>query len=627
MQDCSQYRYLGKINSPKQLKTLDQDALLCLNAEIRDFLIRRVNENGGHLASNLGVVELTVALHRVFDSPRDHIIWDVGHQCYIHKILTGRLSQFDTLRMGGGLSGFTKRSESEHDPFGAGHSSTSISAALGFAMTDKLSGSDAYSVAVIGDGAFTGGMVHEALNNVDKNLRLIIVLNENEMSIAKNTGRFANTLAHIRRGKAYFKAKKVTRNVLKGIPLLGKHLFRVVKRVKMGVKNFLYGSNYFEDLGLTYLGPVDGNDMLAVETLLREAKKLDESVIIHVKTKKGLGYQPAEQSPTAYHGVSPTGKSSQKPNFSKICGQVLTELAKENDRICAITAAMGDGTGLETFHRAYPERYFDVGIAEEHAVTFGAAMAANGYIPVFAVYSTFLQRAYDQVIHDVALQDLPMVLCIDRAGISQADGATHHGIFDVAFLSHIPGVRIYTPITADGLTLSLKTAIKDRSPTAIRYPNGREHDDVLTRFYPNGAYEDIDVRAWQTEGADCIIVTHGKIVREAIKAVEALKEKGIRAGILLCEYIKPYDALAARVAELIGNADTPIVFLEEEIRAGGFGMMLSDAMARRGTLPKHTVMAIDDNFVVQTKNEAVYTTAGLDAQCISNTVAALINKF
>lgn len=624
MLTVNEYQYLGKINSPDQLKALDPDALLTLNCEIRDFLIKRVSENGGHLASNLGVVELSVALHRVFDSPHDHIIWDVGHQCYVHKMLTGRLDQFDSLRRGGGLSGFTKRSESEHDPFGAGHSSTSISAALGFAMTDRLSGSDAYSVAIIGDGAFTGGMVHEALNNVDKNLRLIIVLNENEMSIAKNTGRIANTLAHIRRGKAYFNAKKVTRNAVKGIPLIGKHLFRIVKRAKMGIKNALYGSNYFEDLGLTYLGPVDGNDMLAIETLLREAKKLDESVIIHVKTKKGLGYQPAEQSPTAYHGVSPTKKSSEKPNFSKISGQVLTDLAKDNHRICAITAAMGDGTGLETFHKAYPERYFDVGIAEEHAVTFGAAMAANGYIPVFAVYSTFLQRAYDQIIHDAALQNLPLVMCIDRAGISAADGATHHGIFDVAFLSHIPGVKIYTPVSADGLALSIKTAVKEDCPVAIRYPNGREHDDVLTRFYSDGAPETIDVRTWNTQGAQCIIVTHGKIVREAIGAVELLQEQGIRAGILLCEYIKPYDKLADRVANLIGNPATPIVFLEEEIRAGGFGMMLSDAMRRQGTLGAHAIMAIDDHFVVQTKDESVYTTAGLDAECIANTVKELI---
>lgn len=624
MQDTSKYQYLGKVNDGETLKSLDEQAILCLNKEIREFLIERVSENGGHLASNLGVVELTVALHRVFDSPKDHIIWDVGHQCYVHKLLTGRLDRFDTLRQSGGLSGFTKRSESAHDPFGAGHSSTSISAALGFAISDRLAGNDAYSVAVIGDGAFTGGMVHEALNNVEKNLRLIIVLNENEMSIAKNTGRFANTLAHIRRGKAYFSAKKVTRNVLKSIPLIGKTLFRAVKRVKMGVKNFLYGSNYFEDLGLTYLGPVDGNDAGAIEALLREAKKLDESVIIHVKTKKGLGYQPAEQAPTAYHGVSPAKKTSQKPNFSKVCGQVLTDLAAQNDRICAITAAMGDGTGLEAFHQAYPDRYFDVGIAEEHAVTFGAAMAANGYLPVFAVYSTFLQRAYDQVIHDVALQDLPLVLCIDRAGISAADGATHHGIFDVAFLSHIPGMTIYTPVTADGLALSLKKAVAANAPVAIRYPNGREHNDVLSRFYPSGAYDDVDVRAWNTEGAQCVIVTHGKILREAIKAVEALQEQGIRAGILLCEYIKPYDKLASRIAQLIGNPETPIVFLEEEIRAGGFGMMLSDAMARQGALPRHAIMAVDDNFVLQTKNESVYTTAGIDADCIVNTVHNLV---
>ena len=626
MQQSEQYQYLGKVNHPDALKALGEKEILALNAEIRDFLIKRVSENGGHLASNLGVVELSVALHRVFDSPKDHFIWDVGHQCYVHKILTGRFAEFDTLRQSGGLSGFTKRSESEHDPFGAGHSSTSISAALGFAMTDKLAGSDAYSIAVIGDGAFTGGMVHEALNNVDKNLRLIIVLNENEMSIAKNTGRFANTLARIRRRKAYFNAKKVTRNVLKGIPLIGKPLFHAIKRVKMGIKNALYGSNYFEDLGLTYLGPVDGNDAVAIEALLREAKKLDESVIIHVKTCKGLGYQPAEQSPTAYHGISPAKNSSEKPTFSRVTGEVLTELAKENARICAITAAMGDGTGLETFHKAHPERYFDVGIAEEHAVTFGAAMSANGYVPVFAVYSTFLQRAYDQVIHDVALQNLPFVLCIDRAGISAADGATHHGIFDVAFLSHIPGVKLYTPVTADGLMRSLQKAIGDACLSAIRYPNGREHDDVLECFYPSGAYADIDVRAWHTDRAQCVIVTHGKIVREAIKAANDLAEQGIRAGILLCEYIKPYDTLAARVAQLLPTSDTPIVFLEEEIRAGGFGMMLSDALAKAGNLPRHTIMAVDDNFVVQTQNESVYTTAGIDAACIARAAKSLLQS-
>ena len=624
MQDISKYQYLSKMSDLQTLGSLDEQAILCLNREIREFLIERVSENGGHLASNLGVVELSVALHRVFDSPKDHIIWDVGHQCYVHKMLTGRLDRFDTLRQGGGLSGFTKRSESAHDPFGAGHSSTSISAALGFAMTDKLSGSDAYTVAVIGDGAFTGGMVHEALNNMEKDLRLIIVLNENEMSIARNTGRFANTLAKIRRGQAYFKAKKVTRNFVKSIPVIGKPLFAALKRVKMGVKNFLYGSNYFEDLGLTYLGPVDGNDAAAIEALLREAKKLDESVIIHAKTQKGVGYEPAEQAPTQYHGVSPVGKTSQKPNFSKVCGQVLTELAEKDARICAITAAMGDGTGLETFHQAHPDRYFDVGIAEEHAVTFGAAMAANGYLPVFAVYSTFLQRAYDQIIHDAALQNLPLVLCIDRAGISPADGATHHGIFDVAFLSHIPGMTIYTPVTADGLALSIRKAVAANAPVAIRYPNGREHDDVLTRFYPNGAHEDIDVRAWNTKDAQCIIVTHGKIVREAIMAAETLAEQGIRAGILLCEYIKPYDKLAARISELTDDPVTPIVFLEEEIRAGGFGMMLSDAMARKGTLPRHTIMAVDDNFVVQTKNESVYTTAGIDSCCVINAIKSLV---
>jgi 1-deoxy-D-xylulose-5-phosphate synthase len=451
------YKYLNKINSPCDLKALSKNDIEPLADEIRRELVDIVTKNGGHLASNLGVVEMTLAIHRLFDSPHDHIIFDVGHQSYVHKMLTGRLPYMDTLRQAGGISGFTNRSESEYDCFGAGHSSTSLSASLGFAISDKLSGSDAYTVCVIGDGAYTGGMIHEALNNCRKDIRLIIIMNENEMSISKNIGRFAKHLSKIRSRSGYFSVKKATGIFLKKIPFVGKGLFRFALNVKKTLKNVLYGSNYFESMGLTYLGPVDGNDYFAVENILKEAKKLNESVVVHMKTQKGRGYAPAESAPDKYHGMSPQGaKKTEKKNFSSIMGEELTKMAEQDESICAVTAAMGVGTGLECFSKSYPERFFDVGIAEEHATTFAAGLAANGMKPFVAIYSTFLQRGYDSIIHDIALQNLPCVLCVDRAGLNAGDGATHHGIFDVAFLSQIPNLRIYTPITFGALKMAMQ---------------------------------------------------------------------------------------------------------------------------------------------------------------------------
>ena len=466
-------RYLPSIQSPADLRALPSDAIPGLCAEIRETLIETVSRTGGHLASNLGVVELSVAMHRVFDCPRDHMIFDVGHQSYVHKLLTGRYARFDTLRIGGGVSGFTRRSESEYDCFGAGHSSTSLSAALGFAQSDRMTGSDAYTVAVVGDGAFTGGMIHEALNNITPGLRLIIIINENEMSISKNIGRFALHMARLRRKAGYFKTKKGISRVLKHIPLVGDKLFCFARYTKKAFKNALYGSNYFEDMGLYYIGPADGNDYEAVEELLTEAKKLGDSVVIHLKTRKGKGYVPAEEDPGRYHGMAPAGKTSGE-NFSRRLGEILIAEATGDDRLCAITASMSEGTGLESFRAAHPDRFFDVGIAEEHAMTFAAGLAAGGYHPVTAIYSSFMQRAYDQVIHDIALQSLPVLMCIDRAGLNQADGATHHGLFDVSFLSAIPGVTIYTPATFAGLALSVHTALQSGTPAAIRYPNGGE---------------------------------------------------------------------------------------------------------------------------------------------------------
>ncbi len=608
------YQYLYTIESPDDVKALSPAECRVLEAELRDFLVEKVTKTGGHLASSLGVVELSVALERVFSTPHDHIIFDVGHQSYVHKILTGRRDRFDTLRRGGGISGFTKRSESEHDCFGAGHSSTSVSAAVGFAEADRLSGSDAYTVAILGDGAFTGGMVHEAFNNCDKNLRLIVVLNENEMSISKNIGHFAESLSKIRSSRRYFLTKQRTVKVLGKIPLLGKLLFRAMRATKRFLKNTLYGSNYFEDMGLYYLGPVDGNDGAAVEEILRIAKEQTSSVVVHIKTKKGKGYAPAEAEPDRFHGLSPEGDTT-TCGFSKAFGKSICALAEKDEDICAITAAMCSGTGLDGFKAAYADRFFDVGIAEAHAVTFAAGLAAGGKKPVVAVYSTFLQRAYDNIVHDVALQNLPVCFCIDRAGLNPADGPTHHGIFDVAFLSEIPNMTIYTPPTYAMLDRSLAIALASPHPTAIRYPRGSENEEVVKHFYADGAIRDPGVRFdfSKEDKLDALIITHGKIVSEALKAQALLKEKGLGVGIALLEVLKPYDRIAKEIASAMPEGEYPVFALEEEIRNGGMGMCLLDAWQDNREIH---IMALDDNFAEQTVDENIYKTVGLDAESI-----------
>ena len=591
-----------------------------LAEEIRAELVRIVSKTGGHLASNLGVVELTMAIHRVFDTPKDHVIFDVGHQSYVHKMLTGRYEQMNTLRQAGGITGFTNRAESEHDCFGAGHSSTSLSAALGFAVSDKLSGSDAYTVAVVGDGAYTGGMIHEALNNCRKDLNLIIIMNENEMSISKNIGRFAKNLAKLRTKSGYFKTKRITGSFLRKIPLIGKWAFWAVRGVKKMIKNVLYGSNYFESMGLTYLGPIDGNDYEAVESLLREAKKLDESVVVHLKTKKGKGFAPAENAPDYYHGMAPESQKKNADTFSTVMGKYITEKARSDGRICAVTAAMCDGTGLNAFKEGYLDKFFDVGIAEEHALTFSAGLAANGMRPVTAIYSTFLQRGYDNVIHDIALQKLPVTICVDRAGLNSSDGATHHGIFDIAFLSHIPNVRIYTPITFCALRACIDEAFSSNAPCAIRYPNGTEDEAIVNTFYPDGCKKIQGVRCDKscTDEADVIIITHGRIVKEAMIAQEKLSVQGIKVGIMLLERLKPYDITAELIVQMLPKK-SKILFLEEEIRAGGMGMNLSDHLLRNSYL-KHTdigILATNDSFVEKRNaGQSIYNAAGIDAEHI-----------
>ncbi len=619
------YQYLNRINSPDDLKNIDKGEILALNDEIRRFLVDNVSKTGGHLASNLGVVELTVALHRVFSTPNDHIIFDVGHQSYVHKILTGRADLFDTLRQPGGLSGFEKLGESEHDCFGTGHSSTSVSAALGFAEADLLSGKrDRYSVAIVGDGAFTGGMIHEALNNCKGNLPLIIILNENEMSISKNIGRFAYNLSKLRSARGYLKTKRLTRRVLTKIPLIGKLLFAALRKTKKFIKNLVYGSNYFEDMGLYYIGPIDGNDYEQLEVALVNAKAQGEATIVHIKTKKGKGYPPAEKNPCLYHSMpAEGGKNINKKSFSRIFGDTLCEMAKEDKSICAITAAMADGTGLVGFSREYPERFFDVGIAEEHALTFSAGLAAEGVNPFVAIYSTFLQRGYDNIIHDIALQNLPVKICIDRAGLNKGDGPTHHGAFDVAFLSQIPNMTIFTPITEEGLTKTLKVAKDYTSPVAIRYPSGFESDNIVENFYTHGfGTENIGLRSdiEPYTSPDVLIVTHGRIAAEAISAKKALNGKNISCGIALLEMLKPYDKTVENLLPYLPRTGGKIIFLEEEIKNGGMGMILVDRLLMDDLLKnynyKYKIMALDDSFAIQERCEDLYKTAKISADDI-----------
>ena len=632
MSDSKKTKYLSKIHSPSDFKAIPEKELDDVAKEIREELIRIVSHNGGHLASNLGVVELTMAIHKVFNTPHDHIIFDVGHQSYVHKMLTGRYEQMETIRTSGGISGFPKIEESEHDAFGTGHSSTSFSAALGFATADKLSGSDAYTVAVFGDGAYTGGMIHEALNNCQKDLKLIIILNENEMSISKNIGRFASNLSKLRATTGYIKTKRATGSFLNKVPLIGKHMFNVLKRIKMFFKNAFYGSNYFESMGLTYLGPIDGNNYEAVYKLLKEAKRLNESVIIHIKTQKGRGYDPAEAQPAKYHSMPSDSQKNTEKSFSVIMGEHLAKKAKDDEKICAITAAMSDGTGLNCFKDIHPDRFFDVGIAESHALTFSAGLAANGLKPCVAIYSTFMQRAYDNIIHDVALQNLPVTMLIDRAGLNLKDGATHHGIFDVAFLSHIPNIKIYAPISNKGLCASIDEAIASNSPCAIRYPSGVENKEAVKRFYPDENFNNISIKTdfsnEEKDDLNVIIITHGRIVSEAIKATQDM-EKEHKVGIILLEVLKPYEENIDKILNAIGKNIRAVLFYEEEIMNGGMGIILSEMM--KNQLLKrninYDILAVNDTFAAHSeKDQNAYQMANVDYKEVATRIKKLLNN-
>ncbi len=614
-----EYKILDSINSPDDLKRVSESNIPKLCSEMREFLVENVEKSGGHLASNLGVVELTVAIHRVFDSPKDHIIFDVGHQAYIHKIITGRKDRFSALREPGGLSGFTNIFESEHDAFGAGHSSTSISAALGFAEFDYLKKNDAYTIAVIGDGAYTGGMVHEALNNCRKDLKLIIVINENRMSISKNKGTFASYLAKVRISKGYRKWKSGTRSFIKHIPLINEPLKNVLSYTKNKIKRLIYSNNYFEDLGFYYIGPVNGNSYSTMEKALSEAKRLGKCTVIHVFTKKGKGYEPAEKSPDGFHSVT-----SGNPDTKTLHGVFADELIKlaENDSdITAVTAAMGIGTGLNAFGEKYPDRYFDVGIAEAHALTFSAGLAAAGLKPFVAIYSTFLQRGYDNIVHDIALQKLPVRIMIDRAGIAVADGATHHGIFDVAFLSHIPNIEIYAPVTYGSLCQAMSYAKNTSVPIAIRYANSAQKTEIKDKFYKNKNYYEIGVLADYEKGntPECVFVSYGNITSNVIAAQNLLRNENINSGIVLVEKLKPYDVSSKLLSEFIKGAKK-VVFVEEGIKNGGYAMITENILRENELISPEIsirIIAIDDNFVVPQEKCDIYDYIGLSPEKIA----------
>ena len=610
------YKLLDGINSPSDLKKLNKSDIPALSKEIREFLIDHTEKNGGHLASNLGVVELTLAIHKVFNSPDDHIIFDVGHQSYVHKLLTGRGDDFVNLRKPGGLSGFTKRDESIHDPFGAGHSSTSISAALGFAEADMLSGKKCYTVCVTGDGAYTGGMVHEALNNCRADLPMVIILNENGMSISTNKGAFASYLSRVRVSGGYRTLKSRTRGFLDRIPLVGKPARFVVSKIKELTKNIIYKPNYFEQLGLYYIGPVDGNNYDAICQALETAKQTAQTCVVHVKTQKGRGYSPAETSPDDYHSVS---ASKQESSYHSVMAERLTALAAGDEKILAVTAAMGIGTGLSDFGDKYPKRYFDVGIAEAHAMTFSAGLAASGYKPFVGIYSTFMQRCYDNIVHDVCLQRLPVRMVIDRAGLAPGDGATHHGIFDVAFLSHIPEMTLLAPASYESVASMIDFAAGYDGPIAIRYPNASENRPALDGM--RAISEDHLCRSYAdfAEAPDYVFITYGHTISRVREAERILSDAGHSVGVILLETIKPYRP-SAEIIYKLANGAKRILYVEEGIKNGGAAEITRGELISLGfdlTKTDYRILAIDDNFASPKEICDIYDYLGLTGEKIA----------
>lgn len=574
---------LDGINHLTDFRALNPDQLDELATELRELIVSTVSRTGGHLAPNLGVVELTLALHYVFRAPQDRIVWDVGHQSYVHKILTGRKQKFHTLRQFEGLSGFPNRNESEFDCFGTGHSSTSISAALGMALARDLSGEDRNVVAVIGDGALSGGMAFEALNQAGHlGRRLIVVLNDNEMSIAKNVGAMARYLSRLRTDPMYSRSKDEVESLLRRIPAIGPRVLGWIERVKDSVKYLLVAGMLFEELGFTYLGPIDGHNIPAMLNVFRQAQAVEGPVVVHVLTKKGKGYAPAETNPDKFHGVGPfdpvTGDTpaAVRISFTEVFGRTVVRLAEEDDRLLAITAAMTSGTGLGPFARRFPQRFFDVGIAEQHAVTLAAGLAVEGYRPVVAVYSTFLQRAYDQVLHDVCLQKLPVVFALDRGGIVGEDGVTHQGVFDLSFLRPIPNLVLMAPKDENEFQHMLKTAVEHDGPIAVRYPRGTGTGCALDQDFaplPIGRAQVL------REGDDIALIAIGSMVPMAVKAAEILAGRGIEAAVVNARFVKPLDEKCiCHYARRTGR----LITLEENVIAGGFGSAVQELLAGKG---------------------------------------------
>lgn len=563
---------LSTIDYPNNIKGLTDEQLKILCEEIRGFLISTISETGGHLASNLGVVELTVALHSVFNTPYDKIIWDVGHQSYVHKILTGRKNRFNTLRKLNGISGFPKTNESPHDCFNTGHSSTSISAALGIARARDLKKEKYSVVAVIGDGALTGGMAFEALNDAGRSsTNLIVILNDNEMSIDKNVGGLSSYLNRIRTQPIYFRVKKDIEHLLHKIPAIGKKVARTFEKAKDSVKYMILPGIIFEELGFKYLGPIDGHNISQLRKILTKAKNLEGPILIHVLTQKGKGYYHAEQNPHIFHGISPfdveTGeikKNSEEKDYSTVFGETLCELAQYNDKIVAITAAMPHGTGLYEFASKFPERFFDVGIAEQHAVTLAAGLAIEGMKPVVAIYSTFLQRAYDQILHDVCIQNLPVIFAIDRAGVVGNDGETHQGLFDLSYLSHIPNMTIVAPKDFNELKQMLKFAVEYNRPIAIRYPKGQEKKININKIQP----VEFGKAELLQQGNDLTIIAVGRMVHTGLNVAKELYKFGVKAEVINARFIKPLDA---KMILTSASKTKRVITIEDNVIIGGFG--------------------------------------------------------
>ena len=604
------YKILSSIKSPDDVKKLNDEQIDLLCAEIRECLIDTVSKNGGHLASNLGSVELTVALHRVFNSPTDAIVFDVGHQCYAHKLLTGRFERFNTLRKENGISGFMRPAESIHDPVTTGHSSNSVSAAYGIYKAKAILGEEGTAVAILGDGALTGGMAYEALNNAGAGKgNFIVILNDNKMSISRNVGALARYLAIIRSKPKYHKFKNRIATFLMHVPVIGRFLFNGAFASKTLLKNAIYHSNIFEGLGFSYFGPIDGHDEKRLEETLRIAKNQTRPSLVHVMTVKGKGYKPAEAKPNDYHGVSPFDATKGVPdtaseNFSSVFGETLCELAASDDKICAITAAMRASTGLSKFAQLYKNRFFDVGIAEQHAVTFAVGLARGGMKPVFAVYSSFLQRGYDQIIHDAAISNASVTFCVDRAGFVGEDGETHQGLFDVSFLSAIPNVKIYAPADYSELRLMLEKAVNEPGVSVVRYPRGTEnkvdcHTAADTPFSVFGS-------------SSTAVVTYGRTFSNAAEAAKQLEN----VSVIKLNTIHP---LPSELGDELAKYER-VFFFEEGIRTGGIGEQVGQLILDRRLSCRYVNTAVDDRFIPAAAVDSQMRMCGLDVESIVKTV-------